>query len=568
MARIQVNTLRAIGPILLWLVAACSAFGQGSTGTASRIIWGPSLPATCSHVTGQVFFKNAAPNIGPYYCDGTDMWAIIGSGGGSGTVTVTGGTPTTGNCAEFSGATSITDSGAVCGGGATSSQQLTDLKPTKDSATQITVDAGQVGLGTASTAYAGTVITRTQLTITAATAANPMVVTVSAVPSSVQIGDSISIAGAAGTGCSGMNAAHIVTGTSGTTITFSYNNTGCTYTSSSATLGSNSSATGTPVAFYDGSAVILEHPSSAGLIFTCTGSCQPRQVTSPTVQIGGVPIFSVTLTGTSGGTFNVLTDTRRGLTNNGVQGGTGIDVTQAGTGLVTVAIDSAIVPDKTGANTFTGANDFSAASVEAPNSTTLPATCSVGMVYFDSDAPAGSNWYGCTALNTWTVQGGGGTYINLTLSSCNGNATTANANSFDYPSGGAFPECRFGYGGINFQGNSANLSGWTKFILPQTFTTIRLDARYSNKYANTNEVTFSITTSCDTALEAGQTFNSAQTITASGDNGGNETLRTFSISSLTLTGCSAGNELYIKLLNTSTAAVGNTYIYSLGLTIQ
>jgi hypothetical protein len=43
--------------------------------------------------------------------------AISGGGsGGAGTVTVTGGTPTTGDCAKFSGPTSITDAGAGCGG--------------------------------------------------------------------------------------------------------------------------------------------------------------------------------------------------------------------------------------------------------------------------------------------------------------------------------------------------------------------------------------------------------------------------------------------------------------------
>jgi hypothetical protein len=37
-----------------------------------------------------------------------------------------------------------------------------------------------------------------------------------------------------------------------------------------------------------------------------------------------------------------------------------------------------------------------------------PATCTVGMVWFDTNATAGSNWFGCTAANTWTLLGGGG----------------------------------------------------------------------------------------------------------------------------------------------------------------
>jgi hypothetical protein len=37
---------------------------------------------------------------------------------------------------------------------------------------------------------------------------------------------------------------------------------------------------------------------------------------------------------------------------------------------------------------------------------TLPVTCSVGEVFFKTNAPAGSNFYGCTSLNSWTLQSG------------------------------------------------------------------------------------------------------------------------------------------------------------------
>lgn len=47
-------------------------------------------------------------------------------------------------------------------------------------------------------------------------------------------------------------------------------------------------------------------------------------------------------------------------------------------------------------------------SVRLPNGTTVPGTCSVGMIYFDNDATAGVNLYGCTATNTWTLLGDGG----------------------------------------------------------------------------------------------------------------------------------------------------------------
>jgi hypothetical protein len=39
--------------------------------------------------------------------------------------------------------------------------------------------------------------------------------------------------------------------------------------------------------------------------------------------------------------------------------------------------------------------------------TTLPATCQVGQLFFKSNATAGSNLYGCTAANTWSVEANG-----------------------------------------------------------------------------------------------------------------------------------------------------------------
>ena len=53
--------------------------------------------------------------------------------------------------------------------------------------------------------------------------------------------------------------------------------------------------------------------------------------------------------------------------------------------------------------------DFSALPSTRPVQvgTTLPGTCQVGQLFFKSDAVAGSNLYGCTAANTWSVQANG-----------------------------------------------------------------------------------------------------------------------------------------------------------------
>lgn len=63
-----------------------------------------------------------------------------------------------------------------------------------------------------------------------------------------------------------------------------------------------------------------------------------------------------------------------------------------------------------GANVFTGRQDSSGAASTAPSKagTAAPGTCTVGDQFFDTDATAGSNLYGCTATNTWTLQAGGG----------------------------------------------------------------------------------------------------------------------------------------------------------------
>ena len=47
------------------------------------------------------------------------------------------------------------------------------------------------------------------------------------------------------------------------------------------------------------------------------------------------------------------------------------------------------------------------APVGAQRGTALPGGCEVGELYFKTDAPQGLNLFGCTTLNTWTVLGDG-----------------------------------------------------------------------------------------------------------------------------------------------------------------
>jgi len=54
--------------------------------------------------------------------------------------------------------------------------------------------------------------------------------------------------------------------------------------------------------------------------------------------------------------------------------------------------------------------DFTKATFTRPvkTGTILPATCSVGDLFFQTSAPAGSNLYGCGSANSWTAESGGG----------------------------------------------------------------------------------------------------------------------------------------------------------------
>jgi hypothetical protein len=99
-----------------------------------------------------------------------------------------------------------------------------------------------------------------------------------------------------------------------------------------------------------------------------------------------------------------------------VDGTSGISASTAG-GSVTVGINCAYAGCLGTGNTWTagqsysGAFDASASTSYKPRTITgpLPANCSIGEFVFKTDETPGQNVYGCTAANTWTLQGDGGT---------------------------------------------------------------------------------------------------------------------------------------------------------------
>ena len=86
----------------------------------------------------------------------------------------------------------------------------------------------------------------------------------------------------------------------------------------------------------------------------------------------------------------------------------------ASTGAVTLSLPSTV--------------NLTSKTFRVPNSTTLPATCTVGDAYMDTDATTGARWYLCESTNTWVVQGAasGGSVLRTTYASlpaCGGSNT-------------------------------------------------------------------------------------------------------------------------------------------------
>ena len=160
----------------------------------------------------------------------------------------------------------------------------------------------------------------TQIEVSSATAANPMVLTLANPrPTSVLVGGTVTLSGAAGAGCSGMNATHPVSAVGASTITITFNGTGCTYTAGSADLETN---------------IYWELPAADGVTGDCLGwsaayvldfvSCggsSPPFVDSTSIIKGSADatkLLSIEVDGFTTGTTRTLTPQNASYTLAGI----------------------------------------------------------------------------------------------------------------------------------------------------------------------------------------------------------------------------------------------------------
>jgi hypothetical protein len=387
---------------------------------------------------GQYYFNSTSGHT--YSCESTNMWTQIDGVGSSGVLSLN---TLTGNLMLVAGTNmAITPSGgntftftaAGSGGSGPANTQLTDFSTALTSGTVLTTNSGTYGIGSAQYPYgSSTTWTLGQYTITSITTGTTTTLATSGGPSStaIHLGDTIYISGATGTGCSGLNGLQTILNYT-TGFVLNVNTTGCTYTGSSATFGANPGASGTGYIYGDKLGnITLMMPASAGLIVNGSQGLTIQSAT-PGFGSGSWPIAQFTLTSTGNGNWSTVTDERIFAGTTALIASTGMLLNEAG-GVWTVGIDPSVVSQLGGGNVWTGANDFSNAISTSPMKvgSSNPATCTQGQQFFNTGATAGANLYGCTALNTWTVEsgGGGGSSALSAITAATGSNTIASGNN-------------------------------------------------------------------------------------------------------------------------------------------
>jgi hypothetical protein len=208
------------------------------------------------------------------------------------------------------------------------------------------------------------------------------------------------------------------------------------------------------------------------------------------------------------------------------------------------------------------------------NQTSAPsATCTVGDMRFRTDGGAGSTVYICEAAGTtWQALAGIASAVTFTNKTYDAEGTgnvltvpftkwiqggrcdnaTATAPEWSFPtSNPGVPTCQTGsntqYGTLDFADGAPTLSAQTHLMLPADFTGT-LGAKFKwFTTATSGSVVWQIATICVADAETSDpAFNTASTVT-DGAKGTTLQLNDATIASVTITGCAAGELLYVRV---------------------
>ncbi len=303
--------------------------------------------------------------------------------------------------------------------------------------------------------------------------------------------------------------------------------------------------------------IVVEHSTAAGLTIVCT-NCTATQVTTPAVPATAVKLADVVITS---GAWGTLTDRRALYGRDVIVAGTGVILTP-GSGINTIAIDTADVARQGGTNTFTGANDFSGATSTYPMKvgTSDPGTCSVGMFLFRSDTGATKV---CTTTNTWTAIGGGGgaaaVYVDMPAGGCTHGAATREM----WWDAGALV-CIDATNNVGFIGVYQNAPlGTAHMIIPYGWTSGTIDITLPVVEGSSAGLshTMTVATACPgTGDLRAITFGATQTI--SWTSTATNTTQYVTKTGVTVPGtCAAGQPMLFQFIRTDTAGA---YTYFLG----
>jgi hypothetical protein len=230
--------------------------------------------------------------------------------------------------------------------------------------------------------------------------------------------------------------------------------------------------------------------------------------------------------------------------------------------------------------------------------TAVPGTCTVGMVFYDTDAAASSQLQVCTATNTWTPvgcalptwvgepdnyvlgvisntltwipqSGSGGGFSHMWTAAkaqngvpgSNGNwallGSTSPVPTSYCPSGCDNTTTTAIYGALQFDDTGTRTVS-DSFDLPSTVPTIDVEFKIQTTGTSTSTTTFRIYTACVGASDSMDvTYGSAQSVNFTPTGTARQVLAG-TLSGLTTTGCSGGDKLMFAIDRDTADANANT----------